>query len=147
MRFMMLMIPGVYQDNNGLKMGVDFTPAAEEVEKMMKYNEDLAQAGALISLDGLHPPVEAVRVSFTGGKQDVKYGPFIETRNVVGGYWIIEVASRDEAVEWAKRVPARDEDMIEIRQVFEVNEFSDEAQRAADNPAVLAQVEMHKRPA
>src|SRR4030067_3690933 len=110
MRFMMLMIPGVYQGAKSQKTWADFTPSAEAVEKMMKYNEVLAKAGALISLDGLHPPVAGARVSFSGGKPKVTDGPFTESKEVLGGYWMIQVKSREEAIEWAKRVPADEGD-------------------------------------
>ncbi len=116
MRFIMLMIPEVYQGKKGRKTAADFAPSVEMVEKMMKYNEEVARTGALISLDGLHPPVAGARVSFSGGKPKVTDGAFTET-NVLGGYWIINVKSREEAIEWAKRVPALDGDVIEVRQI------------------------------
>lgn len=147
MRFMMLMIPDVYQGVKGGTAGADFTPNAEEVEKMTRYNEELAKAGALISLDGLHPPVTGARVTFSGGKTKVKSGPFLNSREVLGGYWMIQAGSRDEAIEWAKRVPAKDGDVIEVRQVFETDEFPEEVRRAAESPAVKSQVEKLKRPA
>ncbi len=145
MRFMMLMIPGVYQGKEGRKAGVDFTPDAGDVEKMMKYNEELAKAGALISLDGLHSPAGAARVSFSKGKANVTDGPFAESKEVLGGYWMIQVKSRKEAIEWARRVPAQDGDVVEVRQVFEMEEFPSEVQKVADNPTVKAQVEKQKR--
>ena len=114
---------------------------------MTKYNEELAKAGALISLDGLHPPVTGARVSFIGGKLEVKDGPFTESRDVIGGYWIIQASSREEAIEWAKRAPAREGDVIEVRRVFELSEFPDDVQRAADSIAVREQVERLKRSA
>ncbi len=145
MRFMMLMIPVVYQGEQGQKAGVDFTPSADAVDKMMKYNEELAKAGALISLDGLHPPTSGARVSFAGGKPRVIDGPSMETKNVLGGYWMIDVKSKEEALAWAKRVPAAEGDVVEIRQVFEMEEFPPDVQKAAENPTVQAQVEKHKR--
>jgi hypothetical protein len=144
MRFMMLMIPDVYQGDNSRKAGADFTPPAEAVEKMMKFNEALANAGALISLDGLHPPVTGARVSFKGGIPRVTDGPFIESKEVLGGYWMIQVNSRQEAIEWAKRVPAEEGDTIEVRQVFDWGEFPEDVRKAADNPIVIAEVEKHK---
>jgi len=80
------------------------------------------KTGALISLDGLHPLSKGARVAFSGGKTKVTDGPLIEAKEVIGGYWMIDVKSKEEAVEWAKRVPAQDGDMIEIRQVFEVTQ-------------------------
>ena len=80
-------------------------PDAKAVEAMMKYNESLQKAGVLLALDGLHPPSMGARVSFEGGKPRVTDGPFAEAKEVVGGYWMIQVKSRDEAIEWAKRCP------------------------------------------
>jgi len=146
MRFMMLMIPRVYQPDApaGEKAGEGFAPDAEIVAQMTKYNEELAKAGALIALDGLQPSSKGARISFTGGKRIVTDGPFIETKEVVGGYWMIQVNSKEEAIEWAKRCPARDGDAIEVRQVFEVSDFPADVQRAADNPTVRAQVDRKK---
>jgi len=126
MRFMMLMIPGGYE-----KAAPGATPDPAAVAAMMKYNESLQQAGVLLSLDGLHPPSEGARVSFAGGKPSVTDGPFAETKEVIGGYWMIQVKSREEAIEWAKRCPARDNETIEIRQVFEMSEFPPDVQEAA----------------
>ena len=146
MRFMMLMIPRVYQPDApaGEKAGEGFAPDAEIVAQMTKYNEELAKAGALIALDGLQPSSKGARISFTGGKRIVTDGPFIETKEVVGGYWMIQVNSKEEAIEWAKRCPARDGDAIEVRQVFEMSDFPADVQRAADNPTVRAQVDRKK---
>ena len=134
MRFMMLMIPGVYQGAEGKKLGADFAPGVDDVAKMAKYNEELAKAGALISLDGLHPPTKSARVSFDGGRPKVTDGPFTESKEVLGGYWIIQVKSKEEAVNWAKRVPARSDDVIEVRQIFEMSDFPPEVQKAAESP-------------
>jgi hypothetical protein len=137
MRFMMLMIPGVYQGTKGRKAGADFAPSADDVKKMTKYNEELAKAGALISLDGLHPPMTGARISFSGGKPGITDGASAGS-NVLGGYWMINVKSRDEAIEWAKRVPASDGDVIEVRQVFETSEFPEEVRKAAETQAMKA---------
>ena len=145
MRFMMLMLPGVYQGEKGRKAGADYLPPADAVERMMKYNEELAKAGALISLDGLHPPTTAARVSFSGGKVRVTDGPFTESKEVLGGYWMIQVNSREEAVEWAKRVPADEGDVIEIRQVFEVEDWPEDVRKAAENPVVKDAVEKQRK--
>jgi hypothetical protein len=147
MRFMMLMIPRVYQGEEGRKAGADFTPKVEEVEKMTKYNEELARAGALISLDGLHPPIKGARITFAGGIPKVEDGPFTGSGDVLGGYWLIWAKSREEAIEWAKRVPAQDGDVIELRQVFEVSEFPEDVQRAGDSPTVKARIERQRRSA
>ena len=114
MRFMLLMIP------KGYETAVPGTlPDAKLVAAMVKYNKSLEQAGVLLALDGLHPPSMGARVSFAGGKPAVIDGPFPEAKEVVGGYWMIEVKSRDEAVEWARRCPASQNDVIEVRQVQE----------------------------
>ena len=143
MRFMMLMIPGVYQGAEGKKVKPDFAPDVEDVAKMGKYNEELAKSGALLSGDGLHPLTKGARVSFAGGKPLVTDGPFIESKEVLGGYWMIEVKSKEEAVAWAKRVPARSNDVIEVRQVFEMSDFPPEVQKA--DGEVKARIEKNKR--
>ena len=147
MKFMMMMIPRVYQPNTPAaeKAGEGFAPPADAVEKMMKFNEELTRAGALIALDGLHPAAKGARVAFSGGKPKVTDGPFIESKEVIGGYWIIQAKSKEEAVEWARRCPAADGDVIEIRQVFEMSDFPADVQKAADNPTVRAQVEKDKK--
>lgn len=132
MRFMMLMIPGGYE-----KAGADKMPDPKAVEAMMKYNEALKEAGVLLSLDGLHPPTKGARISFADGKPAVRHGPFSETREALGGYWMIRVNSQEEAIAWASRCPApQSDDVIEIRQVFEMEEFPEDVQKAAgDFPA------------
>ena len=136
MRFMMMMIPGVYQGKKGQAAGKDFSPSADEVAEMMKYNEELAKAGVLITLDGLHPPVMGARVSFKGKKPVVTDGPFAESKEILGGYWMINVKSKEEAIAWARRVPAAEDDVIEIRQVFENEDFPEDVQKIADNLTV-----------
>jgi hypothetical protein len=145
MRFIMLMIPEVYQGTQGKNMKQDFAPPAEDVAKMTRYNEELTKAGALISLDGLHPLLNGARVSFAGGKPKVTDGPFTESKEVLGGYWMINVKSKEEAVEWAKRVPARSGDVIEVRQVFEMEEFPPDVRQAGESAAVRAQVEKNRK--
>jgi hypothetical protein len=140
MRFMMLMIPKGYE-----KAGPDTRPDAKAVAAMMKYNEALAKAGVLLSLDGLHPPAAGARVSFPGGKPTVTDGPFSEAKEVIGGFWMINVKSKAEAVDWATRCPAAAGDVIEIRQVFEMSDFPADVQKAADNPTVRAQLERSGR--
>jgi len=123
MRFMMLMIPKDYENAEA-----GATPDVEAMKAMMNYNQQLQKAGVLLALDGLHPPVSGVRASFSGGKPTLTDGPFSEAKEVVGGYWVIQVGSQEEAVEWVKRCPAADGDVIELRQVQEVNEFPLEVQ-------------------
>ena len=128
MRFMMLMIPKGYEAATPSAV-----PDAAHVAAMMKYNESLQKAGVLISLDGLHPPASGARVSFKAGKPLVTDGPFTESKEVLGGYWLIQVKSRQEAIEWASRCPASDNEIIEVRQVFEMADFPPDVQKAAQN--------------
>jgi hypothetical protein len=126
MRFMMRMIP----------LGCETAPPdvqldPERVKSMMKFNQDLKDAGVLIALDGLHPPSMGARVSFKTGKPLVTDGPFAESKEVLGGYWMINVASREEAIAWAKKCPASENEVIEIRQVQEMEDWSAEVQEAA----------------
>ena len=141
MRFMMLMIPKGYE-----KAAPGAMPDAKAVAAMMKYNESLQKAGVLRALDGLHPPSMGARVSFSEGRPSVTDGPFIETKEVLGGYWMIEVGSKDEAVEWAKRCPASDNEVIEVRQVQELSDFPADVQEAAAGfPEMQAQSGQRKR--
>ena len=126
MRFMMLVIPKNYET-----APPDAMPDAKAVERMMKYNEELAKAGVLLSLDGLTPPSAGLRVSFKGGKPRVTDGPFAEAKESVGGYWMIQVKSQDEAVEWAKRAPMGDNEIIEVRRVQEMEDFPPDVKAAA----------------
>ena len=126
MRFMMLMIPLGYE---AAPPDVQLDP--ERVAAMMRYNEALRDAGVLITLDGLHPPSMGARVSFATGKPMVTDGPFTEAKEVLGGYWMIEVASRAEAIAWAKQCPASPNEIIEIRQVQEFDDFPADVQEAA----------------
>ena len=126
MRFMMLVIPKAYE-----KAGADFVPPAELVAKMTKYNDSLSKAGVLLSLDGLAPPATAARVKFDGGKTKVVDGPFTESKELVGGYWMIQVKSQEEAIEWAKRAPMLDGDVIEVRRVTEIEDFPPDVRKAA----------------
>ena len=126
MRFMMLMIPKGYED-----AAPGTIPDAEGVKRMMKYNESLQKAGVLLALDGLHPPSMGARVSFSGGKPKVTDGPFTEAKEVVGGYWMIQVKSKEEAIEWASRCPGGENEVIEVRQVQEFVDFPPDVQEAA----------------
>ena len=126
MRFMMLMIPKGYE-----KAPAGTMPDVAAVAAMMKYNESLQKAGILLALDGLHPPSMGARVSFAGGKPKVSDGPFAEAREVVGGYWMIQVKSREEAIEWAKRCPGSENEVIEVRQVQEMSDFPADIQEAS----------------
>ena len=126
MRFMMLMIPKGYET-----AAPGTVPDAKAVEAMMKYNESLQKAGVLLALDGLHPPSMGARVSFRGGRPHVVDGPFPEAKEVLGGYWMIQVKSRAEAIEWASRCPGSENEVIEVRQVQEMSDFPEDVQQAA----------------
>lgn len=126
MRFMMLMIPLGYE---AAPPDVQLDP--ERVAAMMRYNEALKDAGVLITLDGLHPPSTGARVTFATGAPVVTDGPFAEAKEVLGGYWMIEVASREVAIAWARKCPASPNEIIEIRQVQEMADFPPEVQQAA----------------
>lgn len=126
MRFMLLMIPKGYE-----AAAAGARPDAGHVAAMSKYNDALKKAGVLLSLDGLHPPSSGARVTFKGGTPSVTNGPFADSKEVLGGYWMIQVKSRQEAVDWASRCPGLDNEMIEIRQVFEMSDFPADVQKAA----------------
>jgi hypothetical protein len=140
MRFMMLMIPKGYENAAPGAM-----PDASAVAAMMKYNESLQQAGVLLALDGLHPPATGARVSFSEGKATVTDGPFTEAKEVLGGYWMIQVNSRAEAIEWASRCPASDNEVIEVRQVQEFSDFPADVQEAAAGFAEMQEQVGHKK--
>ncbi|MGC1660708.1 MAG: YciI family protein [Candidatus Acidiferrales bacterium] len=125
MRFMMIMMPKGYES-----AAPDAVPSLEAIAKMRVYNESLQQAGVLLGLDGLLPPSTGARVSFSEGKATVTDGPFAESKEVIGGYWIIEVRSREEAVEWAKRAPMANNDIIEVRRFLEMIDFPEDVQKA-----------------
>jgi hypothetical protein len=127
MRFMMLMIPHGYD-----KAAPGTMPDPKAVAAMMAYNETLQKAGVLLALDGLTPPSQGARVSFAEGKPKVMDGPFSEAKEVLGGYWMLQVKSKEEALEWAKRCPAAAGDVIEVRQVHEMNDFPPDVQAITD---------------
>ncbi len=125
MRYMMIMIPNIAVSDEQ-----DWAPDAEAVAAMGKYNEELTKAGVLLTLDGLQSPAKGARVAFAGGSAAVTDGPFTEAKEVIGGYWMIEAKSKEEAVQWASRCPAADGDVIEVRQVYEMSDFPPEIQEA-----------------
>ncbi|HEY1215022.1 MAG TPA: YciI family protein [Bryobacteraceae bacterium] len=127
MRFMMIVIPKGYES-----AAPNAVPSAEAVAKMMEYNRSLQKAGVLLALDGLLPPSTGARISYTDGKATVTDGPFAEAKEVVGGYWIIQVRSREEAIEWARRAPMANNEIIEVRQIQEMSDFPEDVQKAAE---------------
>lgn len=141
MRFMMLVIPKGYET---AKPGTMPDPAA--MAPMMKYNDTLRKAGVLLALDGLQPPSMGARVTFSAGKATVSDGPFAEVKEALGGYWIIQVKSKAEAIEWAKRAPMKDAEIIEVRQVHEFTDFPPDVQEAArEFPELRAKVEQARK--
>jgi hypothetical protein len=124
-RFMMLIYPNITAEQ------YEQGPSADDAGQMQKFNEALTQAGVLLALDGLHPTSKGARVTLSGGKKSVTDGPFTEAKELVGGYWLIDVKSKDEAVEWASRAPIGEGDVIEVRQVFEMSDFDEDLQQAA----------------
>jgi hypothetical protein len=115
MRFMMIMKPNLDEQN--------WAPSPEALASMGKYNDALAKAGVLLAVDGLHSTSEGARVAFDGGTATVTDGPFTESKELIGGYWLIQAKSREEAVQWASRCPAADGDVIEVRRVSERGDY------------------------
>ena len=124
MRFMMLMYP-----DGQAEAGV--MPTAEHMEKMIQFNGELGKAGVLLALDGLHPSSNGARVTFAGGKPRVVDGPFTESKEIVGGYWIIQVKSKEEAIEWARRVPLEGDSFIEVRQMIDLADLPEDLKEVA----------------
>ena len=120
MKFTVFVLPGDTDDYEAGAM-----PQQEEIAKMMVFNEELVDAGIMLDGDGYHPTSKAARVSWSDGTPSVTDGPFAETREVIGGYWIWEVGSREEALEWAQRCPMRDGDALVLRQHFAAEDFGD----------------------
>jgi hypothetical protein len=127
MRFMMIVIPKGYES-----AAPDAVPDAEVVAKMQEYNQSLQKAGVLLALDGLFPPSTGARVSYSDGKATVTDGPFLDAKEVIGGYWIIQTSSREEAIEWARRAPMSNNEIIEVRRIFEMGDFPQDVQVAAE---------------
>src|SRR6201993_1360030 len=134
MRFMMIVRAN--KESESGKM-----PSEELLMAMGKYNEELVKAGVLVDLSGLQPSSKGFRVKFSGGKPTVVDGPFAESKELIAGYWVIKVKSRQEALEWAKKVPApgpNGEGEIEVRQFFELEDF-------APSPAIDQARELGKK--
>jgi hypothetical protein len=119
MRFMVL-VPGSPETEAGEM------PSTELLEAMTKYNEELVKAGVMLAGEGLHPTSKGAKVRFDGRERTVIDGPFTEAKEIVAGYWIWECSSRDEAIEWLKRAPFDGGTEIELRQIFELDDFDDQ---------------------
>jgi hypothetical protein len=137
MRFMMIVIPKGYE-----LAPPDTVPDPQACIRMMDYNKSLRKAGVLLALDGLLPPSAGARVTFPDGKATVTDGPFAEAKEVFGGYWIIQVRSREEAIEWARRAPMNNNEIIEVRQIHEMSDFPEDVQKAW-----IAEAHLDKAPA
>jgi hypothetical protein len=139
-RFIVLMIPGDKSYEAGAM------PDESLIAPMMKFNEDLADSGIMLAGDGLHPTSRGARVSLSGGKRTVTDGPFAETREVIGGYWIWQVNSKEEALDWASRCPLAEGDTMELRQIFELSDFNIDPQSelGAQTERVAAKVEQNQ---
>jgi hypothetical protein len=120
MRFMVMVKSDPSTENGAM-------PTEEELTAMGRYNEELVKAGVLLAGEGLHPSSKGARIKFTGGEPTVIDGPFSEAKELVAGFWLIDVKSKEEAVEWMKRMPCAEgvETSIEIRQVFEADDFGE----------------------
>jgi hypothetical protein len=125
MRFVMLMYPNIPIDG-------DWTPSPEAIATMGRYTKEMQDAGILISVDGFHPPSTGTHLSFSNGQHTVSSGAWMDTKYAIGGYWMINVASKEEAINWAKRCPTVGGDFsVELRQVQEMSDFPAEVQAAA----------------
>jgi hypothetical protein len=121
MRFMMMLPAPVDVLEN-------WQPTKEVVGAMRKFSDDMRKAGVLLSAEGLHPTSKGTRIRVSGGRRTVTDGPFAEAKEVIAGFWMIQVKSKDEAVEWANRCPLGENGLIEVRQVFEAHDFPPDLQ-------------------
>lgn len=141
MRFMMLV-----KASRDSEAGV--MPEEKLINAMMKYNEELVKAGVLLAGEGLHPSSNAVRITYPDGKPKVTDGPFTETKELIAGFWLIDVKSREEALEWALRAPdphGYGEGQIELRQVFEAPELTQEPEILRKEAELREQVEKRRK--
>ena len=116
-------------------------PPAELIDKMMRFNLEMVKAGVMLAADGLQPSSKGARITFSGkGKPTVVDGPFAETKELVAGYWMIQAKSKEEAIEWISRSPFTHGETVEIRQVFEMDDFPSDV---VTPEAVALEAEMH----
>ena len=139
MRFMVLV-----KANQDTEAGV--MPTEQQLSEMGRYNEELVKAGVMLAGEGLHPTSKGARVRFEGHKRTVIDGPFAETKELVAGYWLWQVRSREEAIEWLKRAPFDDGAEVELRQVFEMEDFGAEftPELREQEKRMLAEIESRK---
>lgn len=127
----MMMIPRGYQPDTPAseRPGEGFVPTAEDLAPMGRFNDEMEKAGVLVTVDGLHPLAKGARVAFAKGNATVTDGPYIESKEVIGGFWVIQVNSKQEAIDWARCCPAANGDVIEIRQIWEISELLPDVQK------------------
>ena len=140
MRFMMLVYPKGYEGS-----APETVPDPQHVIEMGKYNQELTDAGVLRAMDGLDSPAKGARVTFDTGKAVVRDGPFAEAKEVLGGFWMIEVDSREEAVGWAKRAPMNADEFIEVRKVHDYEDWPEDVKKEIGNFEELRQKAEAKR--
>jgi len=121
MRFMVIMYPGAKAE---AEAGPTDQLTNDEVAAMGKFNEELVAAGVILAGEGLQPTRKGARVRFQGGKPTVSHGPFTDAKEIVGGFWLWQVASKEEAIQWAQRCPCGDDAFVELRQVYEMEDFA-----------------------
>ena len=141
MRFMVIV-----KANKDSEAGV--LPDEKILTEMGKFNEELVKAGVMLAGEGLHPSSKGARVRFSGKNRTVIDGPFSETKELIAGYWLIQVKSKEEAIEWVKRCPNphNEESEIEIRQVFELSDFQLTPEQRASYDAMESQLEDQAKP-
>ena len=139
MRFMMIVKANAETEAGAM-------PSSENIAAMGRYNEQLINAGILLAMEGLHDSSKGARVKFTGGKHVVTDGPFSETKELIAGFWLIQVKSRDEALAWAKRIPFEEGEEVEIRQVHEATDFAADSVSAEHLAKEQAWREQNQKP-
>jgi hypothetical protein len=138
MRFMIIV-----KANKDTEAGV--MPTDAQLAAMLKYNEELVKAGVMLAGEGLHPSSKGAKVKFQGARRTVVDGPFAEAKELIAGFWLWQVKSREEAIEWLKRAPMEDGDEVELRQVFDAADFTDASpETLAKEAALRAQVESRR---
>lgn len=138
MRFMVLMYPGEKAESGRM-------PDEQAMSAMMAFNESLANSGAMLSGDGLRPSSYGARITRSGGKPKVTDGPFAESKELLGGYWMIQAPSKAEAVRLFSNCPIEDDERLEIRQVYEMSDFDVDGDLAAQVERVSAVIEENNR--
>ncbi|WP_431679161.1 YciI family protein [Kitasatospora sp. KL5] len=139
MRFMLIV-----KANEDSEAGV--MPTKEALDAMSRYNEELIKAGIMLAADGLHPSSNGARLTFKGGKATVTDGPFAESKELIAGYWVLDVSSREEALEWAGRAPFEDGAVLELRKVFEASDFPPELLSPENAAKEQAWRDEHQKP-